>query len=129
MRELGFAGERRALALLPLVAFGLLYLVLSLNAQPGWGPALLGLSLAYMVGFFAPQILDARSSHHWSNSFIAVIMIIPAIVGAAAMLIAAAAKRLDTDLIADMANPLSAGHSSRQRHRRFKGSVEEMSRF
>jgi hypothetical protein len=53
VRELGFAGERRALALLPLVAFGLLYLVLSLNAQPGWGPALMGLSLAYMIGFFA----------------------------------------------------------------------------
>ena len=41
------------------------------------------------VGFFAPQLLDARSGGHWSNSIISVIMIIPAIVGAAAMVIAA----------------------------------------
>ena len=41
------------------------------------------------VGFFAPQLLDSRSGGTWSNSFISVIMIIPAIVGAAAMLIAA----------------------------------------
>jgi len=41
------------------------------------------------VGFFAPQLLDSRSGGHWSNSFISVIMVIPAIVGAAAMLVAA----------------------------------------
>ncbi|HEY0709317.1 MAG TPA: hypothetical protein VGG33_21080 [Polyangia bacterium] len=50
---LGYTGERRAAALLPLSIFGLLYLVLSLNAQPGWGPALFGLSLSYLVAFFA----------------------------------------------------------------------------
>ena len=53
LREVGFTGERRALALLPLCLFGLLYLVLSVNAEPGWGPALLGLSLSYMIAFFA----------------------------------------------------------------------------
>jgi hypothetical protein len=53
LRELGFAGERRAIALLPLCLFGLLYFVLALNAAPGWGPALFGLSLSYLVAFFA----------------------------------------------------------------------------
>jgi hypothetical protein len=51
--DLGYAGERRALALLPLCLFGLLYFVLGVNAEPGWGPALFGLSLAYLVAFFA----------------------------------------------------------------------------
>jgi hypothetical protein len=53
LRGLALTGERRALALLPLCLFGLLYLVLAANAQPGWGPALVGLALAYFVGFFA----------------------------------------------------------------------------
>ena len=53
LRGLAYTGERRALALLPLCVFGLLYLVLAANAQPGWGPALVGLSLAYLTGFFA----------------------------------------------------------------------------
>jgi hypothetical protein len=53
LREFGYTGERRALALLPLSMFALLYLVLSLNAQPGWGPALFGLSLSYFLAFFA----------------------------------------------------------------------------
>jgi hypothetical protein len=53
VRDFGFTGERRALALLPLCVFGMLYLVLAMNAQPGWGAALVGLALAYFVGFFA----------------------------------------------------------------------------
>jgi hypothetical protein len=53
VREIGYTGERRALALLPLTLFGMLYLVLAANAEPGWGPALLGLSLCYLVAFFA----------------------------------------------------------------------------
>jgi hypothetical protein len=53
VRELGYTGERRALALLPLCGFGLLYLILAANAQPGWGPAFVALSLAYLTSFFA----------------------------------------------------------------------------
>lgn len=53
LRDLGFVGERKALSLLPLCLFGFLYLVLSLNAQPGWGPAMFGLSLCYLTAFFA----------------------------------------------------------------------------
>jgi hypothetical protein len=51
--ELGYVGERRAVALLPLCLFGLLYFVLGLNAEPGWGPALFGLSLSYLLAFFS----------------------------------------------------------------------------
>ncbi len=41
------------------------------------------------VGFFAPKLLKAASGGKWDNSFIAVIGIVPAIVGAAAMMVAA----------------------------------------
>ena len=42
-----------------------------------------------MIGFFAPQLLDLRSGSHWSNSFISMIMFVPALLGAIAMMIAA----------------------------------------
>ena len=41
------------------------------------------------VGFFGPQLLKARSGGLWSDSFVATIGMIPAIVGALAMLLAA----------------------------------------
>ena len=41
------------------------------------------------VGFFAPKLLAARSGGHWTDSFIAMILFIPGLVGAAAMVIAA----------------------------------------
>jgi hypothetical protein len=62
--ELGYTGERRALALLPLCLFGLLYFVLGVNAEPGWGPALFGLSLSYLVAFFA-----VASGWFWARWF------------------------------------------------------------
>ncbi len=42
------------------------------------------------VGFFGPQLIKARSGGAWSDSFVASIGVIPAIVGAVAMLLAAA---------------------------------------
>ena len=41
------------------------------------------------VGFFAPQLIKARSGDLWTDSFVSTISVIPAIVGAAAMIIAA----------------------------------------
>jgi hypothetical protein len=50
---LGFEGPRRAAAALALSFFVVLYLFLSLNAPPGWGPAFAALGLCYLVAFFA----------------------------------------------------------------------------
>jgi len=41
------------------------------------------------VGFFGPQLIKARSGGHWSNSTVVFSLMIPAIVGAVAMMIAA----------------------------------------
>jgi ACS family tartrate transporter-like MFS transporter len=41
------------------------------------------------VGFFGPKLLQARSGGAWSNSYISLILTIPAIVGAIAMWVAA----------------------------------------
>ncbi len=41
------------------------------------------------VGFFGPQLIKARSGGAWSDSFVATVGIVPAIVGAIAMTIAA----------------------------------------
>jgi ACS family tartrate transporter-like MFS transporter len=41
------------------------------------------------VGFFGPQLIKARSGGHWSNSFVASTLSIPAIVGAMSMMLAA----------------------------------------
>jgi hypothetical protein len=49
--ELGFAKTRRAVAALSLSFFVTLYLILSLNAPPGWGPAFLALSVCYLLAF------------------------------------------------------------------------------
>jgi hypothetical protein len=50
---LGFEGPRRAASALALSFFVVLYLFLSLNAPPGWGPAFGALSLCYLVAFFS----------------------------------------------------------------------------
>jgi hypothetical protein len=50
---LGFEGPRRAAAALALSFFTVLYLFLSFNAPPGWGPAFAALGLCYLVAFFA----------------------------------------------------------------------------
>lgn len=42
------------------------------------------------VGFFGPQLIKARSGGEWSDSFVATINVIPAIVGAISMSLAAA---------------------------------------
>ena len=55
-RQLGtleFEGPRRAAAALALSFFTVLYLFLSFNAPPGWGPAFAALGLCYLVAFFA----------------------------------------------------------------------------
>ena len=49
--EVGFEKTRRALAALALSFFISIYLILSLNAPPGWGPAFLALSACYVVAF------------------------------------------------------------------------------
>lgn len=41
------------------------------------------------ISFFGPQLLKARSGGAWSDSFVATILIVPALVGAIAMLLAA----------------------------------------
>ena len=41
------------------------------------------------IGFFGPQLLKARSDGHWSDAFVATVTVIPAIVGAISMLLAA----------------------------------------
>ncbi|HVY36473.1 MAG TPA: hypothetical protein VHM31_01015 [Polyangia bacterium] len=50
---LGFEGPRRAAAALALSFFTVLYLFLSFNAPPGWGPAFAAMGLCYLVAFFA----------------------------------------------------------------------------
>lgn len=50
---LGFEGPRRAFAALALSFFVVLYLFLSFNAPPGWGPAFGALGLCYLVAFFS----------------------------------------------------------------------------
>ncbi len=50
---LGFEGPRRAAAALALSIFVVLYLFLSFNAPPGWGPAFAALGLCYLVAFFS----------------------------------------------------------------------------
>jgi len=51
--EVGFEKTRRALAALALSFFISIYLILSLNAPPGWGPAFLALSACYVVAFLS----------------------------------------------------------------------------
>jgi hypothetical protein len=51
--EVGFEKGRRALAALALSFFISIYLMVSLNAPPGWGPAFLALSACYIVAFLA----------------------------------------------------------------------------
>jgi len=50
---LGFEGPRRAAAALALSIFVVLYIFLSFNAPPGWGPAFAALGLCYLVAFFS----------------------------------------------------------------------------
>ena len=51
LNSLGFERTRRALAGLGLSLFLALYLLVSLNAPDGWGPAFLALAACYMVAF------------------------------------------------------------------------------
>ena len=51
-QDFGFEKSRRAIAALCLGFFVTLYLLLSLNAPPGWGPAFLALAACYGVAFF-----------------------------------------------------------------------------
>jgi hypothetical protein len=48
-----FTGERRALAAAVLALYGLLFLVVSLSAPPGWETCFVALAGLYGVGFFA----------------------------------------------------------------------------
>jgi hypothetical protein len=51
--EVGFEKGRRALAALALSFFISIYLMVSFNAPPGWGPAFLALAICYAVAFLA----------------------------------------------------------------------------
>jgi hypothetical protein len=53
VRDLGFERPRLALALLSLAFFGLVYLLVGLNAPAGWGPAFLALCACYLTAFVA----------------------------------------------------------------------------
>ncbi|HVR60822.1 MAG TPA: hypothetical protein VMU50_02935 [Polyangia bacterium] len=53
LNSVGFERTRRALAGLSLSLFLALYLLVSLNAPEGWGPAFLALAGCYLVGFMA----------------------------------------------------------------------------
>ncbi len=79
--EVGFEKTRRALAALSLSFFISIYLILSLNAPPGWGPAFLALSACYVVAFLA---LSAEwfwgrwfaSGLGWSGMMVAIISLV-----------------------------------------------------
>jgi hypothetical protein len=49
--DFGFEKTRRSVAALSLSFFVTLYLMLSFNAPPGWGPAFVALSVCYVVAF------------------------------------------------------------------------------
>lgn len=51
--DFGFEKTRRAVAALSLSFFVTLYLALSFNAPPGWGPAFVALGACYLVAFLA----------------------------------------------------------------------------
>jgi len=51
--EIGFERTRRAVAALALSLFVSLYLLISLNAPPGWSAAFLALGACYLVAFLA----------------------------------------------------------------------------
>jgi len=66
LNELGFAKTRRAVAALSLSFFVTLYLFLSFNAPPGWGPAFLALSACYLVAF-----IGVAAEWFWGSWFAA----------------------------------------------------------
>lgn len=81
VRDLGYEKPRAAVAQLALVFFGLLYLLVGLNAPPGWGPAFLALSTVYLVAFFALacEAFWARwfaSGLAWSGTMVAIAAIV-----------------------------------------------------
>jgi hypothetical protein len=51
VRAMGLERTRRALALLPLAVFVLLYGMLALLLDPSWRPAFVGLAFCYLIGF------------------------------------------------------------------------------
>jgi len=66
LNEVGFAKTRRAVAALSLSFFVTLYLFLSFNAPPGWGPAFLALSACYLVAF-----IGVAAEWFWGSWFAA----------------------------------------------------------
>ena len=66
LNEVGFAKTRRAVAALSLSFFVTLYLFLSFNAPPGWGPAFLALSACYLIAF-----IGVAAEWFWGSWFAA----------------------------------------------------------
>src|SRR3954469_23372275 len=64
--EVGFERTRRAVAALVLSLFVSLYLLLALNAPPGWGPAIGALAACYLVAF-----LGVAAEWFWGRWFAA----------------------------------------------------------
>ena len=64
LQDFGFEKTRRAVAALSLSFFVTLYLILSLNAPPGWGPAFLALAGCYLVAF-----LGVTAEWFWGRWF------------------------------------------------------------
>jgi hypothetical protein len=64
--EIGFERARRAVAALVLSLFVSLYLMVALNAPPGWGPAIGGLAGCYLIAF-----LGVAAEWFWGRWFAA----------------------------------------------------------
>jgi hypothetical protein len=62
--EVGFEKTRRALAALSLSFFISMYLLVALNAEPGWAPAFLALAACYLVAF-----LSVTADWFWGRWF------------------------------------------------------------
>jgi hypothetical protein len=79
--EVGFEKGRRALAALSLSFFISIYLMVALNAPPGWGPAFLALAACYLVAFLAltAELFWGRwfaSGLGWSGLMVAIISLV-----------------------------------------------------
>jgi cytochrome c oxidase subunit IV len=77
LNEIGFERSRRALAGLFLSLFITLYLMVSLNAPPGWGAAFIALAACYLVAFLGVvgEVFWGRwfaSGLGWSGLMVAV---------------------------------------------------------
>jgi hypothetical protein len=79
--EFGYEKTRRAVAALSLSFFVSLYLLVAMNAPPGWGPAFLALAACYVVAFLAlaAEWFWGRwfaSGLGWSGLMVAVISLV-----------------------------------------------------